>query len=277
MLVDKMHGIKANAAATERRSPLRSVTTASEGFDSTAVCVLAREIGIRKAITIIGREDGRGIGRQLGLKVVARHRAWSGWLRQSVSQEFYAMPVGHNRALGLFEQDLTDAVLFGGHSGDGIWSLEDYYQNLDLLYPAMNTVGALPLLEFRLRVGLVLVPVPAIGIWHWPAVTALSHSAAMRAFREPPGSPMGSRPIPRRIGLEAGLDAEAFGRRKIAGGIAPPETFLWRGRRDFARFLRGIPDPTATDFDREEFPAFHGSPYRWTMHWAHRDLSERYR
>lgn len=164
MLVDKMRGIKANAAATERRSPLRSVTTASEGFDSTAVCVLAREIGIRKAITIIGREDGRGIGRQLGLKVVARHRAWSGWLLRSVSQEFYAMPVGHNRALGLFEQDLTDAVLFGGHSGDGIWSLEDYYQNLDLLYPAMNTVGALPLLEFRLRMGLVLVQVPAIGL-----------------------------------------------------------------------------------------------------------------
>jgi hypothetical protein len=80
------------------------------------------------------------------------------------------------------------------------------------------------MLEFRLRVGFIHLPVPCLGATRQPALTLLSNSPEMM-----PWSIGGNydRPLPRRIGESAGIPRNCFGQLKKAVGQpfnAAPET-----------------------------------------------------
>lgn len=278
-LTDTMRRLIANAESPLRKTKVHSVTSLSTGFDSVASSALAVECGVNKGFTILGREDARSIAKKLGLKLRSKHRALTCLFSRAKTQEFHVLPIGHNRPLGLFESTLTDSILFTGSGGDYNWSLSPGFKGDFLVRSAVQTaLEGNSNSEFRLRVGCFFVAVPAIGQWHWPLTNEISNSAEMRSFRDACSDKTNySRPIPRRMGLEAGIERKDFGKRKVAGSIVVPSLFLGRSYFSYSRFLRGIEDVEKSAKTRINSYAFHSSKYRWAIHWAHEALKDRYK
>ena len=274
-LTTSLDRILQNACDPSRIAPLHPVVPISEGFDSPAVAALAKELGVKDSYTIVGREDARQVGKRLGLKVRWRHRAWALLLKTRTNLEFFAMPGGLNRTQALFESNHRDAFLLTGHGGDRIWCVEPHYKE-GLSIPALQSFGGLSSLEYRLRVGYQTLGIPFIGIWHHSIVHQITQAPEMAPWLEPNKAIKESRPIARRLGVEAGVPASMFGQKKVAGSIVFPTTFKGLWHLSFKRYLKRIPAPTATQLEPGEFPLFHGSPYRWAMHWAHKKLKGRY-
>lgn len=93
-----------------------------------------------------------------------------------------------------------------------------------------NTLG---FCEYRLREGVVHLPVPFFGARRAAELLELSHSSEMSPWV------LGGaydRPIPRRIAEEAGVPREAFGQRKSATQF--DESFRWPRRPELQRSYR---------------------------------------
>ncbi len=278
-LADTMRRLIANAESPLRKTKVHSVTSLSTGFDSVAVSALAVECGVNKGFTILGREDARSIAKKLGLKLRSKHRALTCLFSRAKTQEFHLLPIGHNRPSGLFESTLTDGMLFTGGAGDYNWSLSPGFKGDFLVRSEIQTaLNGNSNSEFRLRVGCFFVAVPAIGQWHWPLTNEISNSAEMRLFRDVSSDKLNySRPIPRRIGMEAGIERKDFGKRKVAGSIMVPSLFLGRSYFSFYRFLRRIEDVNKSSYPKTNPAFFQTSKYRWAIHWAHEALKDRYK
>lgn len=92
--------------------------------------------------------------------------------------------------------------------------------------------------EVRLHIGYTQVPVPYIGARRRKELFVLANSDAMR-----PWSIGGTydRPIPRRIGEDAGVPRALFGQIKLATVVEFPPPYLPYGaplRRGFFKFIR---------------------------------------
>ena len=282
-LSESMKRILSNASSRHRKTALTVRTAVSEGFDSVAVSSLAAELGVKNGISVLGREDARAIGKKLGLKMTTRHRARC-WLYPTwKTQEFHALPIGQQRPLGLFESIQEDSILFSGHLGDSVWSMDPGFTGDSMIRKSFSSIlGGNSILEHRLRIGLFVIPIPGIGYWHWSTINEISTSPEMQKFmnRGDLDSIYGgkySRPIPRRIGLEAGLSWNDFGIKKIAGGIAVPDVFVGISEISFRRYLKGVDDIHKSTYPKELNPYFHKNRYRWGIHWAHEGLKDRYR
>lgn len=258
--------------ATQRPRPKRLATALSTGFDSVAISVLAAEAGVSQALTFTMREDARRIGAELGLSVLAKGHAEVAAIGSQI--EFFLLAFGKNRALGAFEAEHREAVLFSGHGGDDVWGMQTTFDGgRDLARPRDRVLVGNSYAEYRLRVGLVIVPTCLLGQWHWPSIAATSHLPDMDRFRDGDYS----RPIARRIGMEAGLRRSDFAQAKERGEITGPEQMNPQDAvayRDFiAHYVQGDLTRTALTFEVQH----HRSIYRWTPHWASTELADRYK
>lgn len=258
--------------ATQRPRPKRLATALSTGFDSVAVSVLAAELGVTRALTFTQKEDARSIGAKLGLDMEARGSEDIAAVGSQL--EFFALAFGKNRALSAFEEEHRNAVLFSGHGGDDVWGMVSTFQGgRDLARPRDRVVVGNSYAEYRLRLGLVIVPTCLIGQWHWQAIEAISHAEAMRPFRDDGYS----RPIARRLGMEAGLTRADFARAKEKGEITQPEEMHAIDESAYRAFLadyvQGDLHRTALTYEVQN----HRSEYRWTPHWVAHALAHRYR
>ena len=258
--------------ATQRPRPKRLATALSTGFDSVAISALATEAGIRQALTFTMREDARGIGAQLGLNVVAKGQAEVAAVGSQ--REFFLLAFGKNRALSAFEAEHREAVLFSGHGGDDVWGLQTTFDGgRDLARPRDRVVVGNSYAEYRMRIGLVIVPTCLLGQWHWPKIAAITHMPAMDRFRDGEYS----RPIARRVGMEAGLHRSDFAEAKERGEITQPEHMC---PKDEAAYLSFLSRHVQGDLTRTSLPyevQHHRSTYRWTPHWVSNALSDRYK
>lgn len=264
-----------NGTDPQRIAPMRPIAPVSEGFDSPAVAAIAKELGVTESLTILGREDARKVARALGLQLTFKHRARLLLAGKRSVLEFFAMPGGLNRTHVLFERKYVNALSITGHGGDAIWNLTSAYNDrMEIASP--RSVGGLSLLEFRLRVGFHTIALPNLGMWHWSTVAQISNSPEMQAWLEPGERACESRPIPRRMGMEAGVPAELFGQKKVAGSIVFPNTFWGPWRLSLARFIRRKMRGKTASTPSSGGTLFSGSPYRWAMHWAHEEMRGHY-
>jgi hypothetical protein len=204
---DAMEGalrrILANASATGRGAPYgEAIVAMSAGYDSAGVAVLASRAGCALGATI---DDGSGdsgepIGKELGLQM---HVAPLSTSRNSDDiATVMCMPGNrlHVPWLALRPHLRRRLVLTGWH-GDTNWSL-----NPASPYPeefaSWIGLGGLP--EARLWMDAAFVALPAIGDGDQHHLVGLSRSEAMSPFRSGNGY---DRPIPRRLAVEAGVDA----------------------------------------------------------------------
>ena len=262
----------ANAQHADRKTSLRVISTLSTGFDSPAVAALGSELEVKNAITILGRENALAIGKKMGLRVKGKHRSRLLLKRKETVAEFFAYPHGHTKTWAIFEREMTDTIRLTGVGGDSIWG-DDYAHGERMEFPHLPTTQGQTIAEHRLRVGFQTIAAPRIGIWHWKQTAAISKGAEMQPFADRGAD---SRPIARRMGVEAGLTARDFGQKKIAGAIAMPAVFKGTWHRSFEAFLAQYapaqeqPETLDTEFFMQN------SRYRWTLHWAHQLLANRY-
>ena len=223
-LRDTISRIADNGRSSFRRLRYELATTVSSGYDSAACAALARQSGCEMALTLArGRsgasDSGKAVAEALGLAVHEVDQATRGALDDASSPaEILASGMGgEDISLLAFERLLAGKILVTGFSGAAAW---ERTAALDESLVRGDISGS-SLVEFRLRVGFVHLPVPVIGALRQPDIARISRSDAMRSFS------MGGtydRPIPRRILEEAGVPRELFGQRKQAVSVLG---FLW--------------------------------------------------
>ena len=199
----------------------RLLTTISSGYDSPAVSVLAKHIGVNEAITIDdSRQGGPGstddsgaeIAERLGMRVSRISR--NDYQRYGLPAELVFNFAGSPDDLPFytFKDQLCGTVLFNGVHGDTIWNRV----TADRQWRHIGAAGA-SMQEFRLRAAFVQVPLPFFGCDAQRVISKISQSQEMEPWTLWNDY---DRPIPRRIVEEAGIPRELFGMQKMAVTVA---------------------------------------------------------
>jgi hypothetical protein len=219
-LSTNLHAIAENLAALDRRFPLRMLGTLSSGYDSTAVTVLAKAVGLDEVITfdkarLGGDDSGEAAARILGLRVYTVGRdAWR-------TTDYAEVPFiasyssGEDIVFKGAEAHLGGRVLMTGYHGDKLW--DKFTKKLSDQIVRGDPSG-LALTEYRLWVGFINCAIPFWSAKQILEINTLSKSEEMKRW-DVPGEY--SRPICRRIGEEAGIPRDLFGVRKRAVTVNP--------------------------------------------------------
>src|SRR5690606_29618138 len=152
-LKESMAAMAENMADAGRRFPYKMLTTASSGYDSSTVTVLAHEAGCDSVICVDhdrqGDDDsGEPLAGVLGMKVVAiKSHAWRG---AGLPEVAFLASDSHGGDVFFkgAEPALEGTVLFTGFHGDKMWDKhpKDVSENI-----VRGDQSGLSLAEYRLR------------------------------------------------------------------------------------------------------------------------------
>jgi hypothetical protein len=214
-LKGSMQGMAENMASPARRFPYRMLTTASSGYDSSTVTVLAHQAGCESVVCVDhdrqGDDDsGEPLARVLGMKVISIKS--HDWRKADLPEVAFLASDSHGGDVFFkgAEAALEGTVLFTGFHGDKMWDKhpKDVSENI-----VRGDQSGLSLAEYRLRAGFIHCPVPFWGVRQIRDMCAVSRSPELEPW-DVPGDY--SRPICRRIVEEAGVPRDMFGITKKA-------------------------------------------------------------
>jgi hypothetical protein len=233
-LRETLEQVAQNARHTGRMRKYQLCTSVSSGYDSVACAAIASHCGCKDAITFIratnGESDsGADVSAALGLNVKSYIPPQTISIDPNRSAEFFA--AGMNGDDAVYEPvrgELSGAILVTGFHGDKVW--DKSAKPNDKI--KRGDVSGSSLGEFRLREGFVHLPLPFVGATRHKQIVEISNSAALSSYSV--GGPY-DRPIPRRIGEEAGVPRHLFGQKKKAVHLQP---FSQMGRRAFPDHLQ---------------------------------------
>jgi hypothetical protein len=261
-----------NARDPARRQKVTVYSTQSTGYDSTAINAIVRDYGVDAVFTIQqGKgsdtfanhdaadqvdDDGAEIARLLDLNVIQVSRRefedripreclfWAGMHRN-----------GDMNFVGIHKHIRAPALLLTGTLGE-IWyptssahpeALDDELVRGDLSCHGLS--------EVRTDIGYVQCAIPYIGARRRKDIVNISDSDEMEPWRL---HSRYDRPIPRRIGEDAGVPRNVFGQRKSASVVdfPPPDIpFGQELRREYFEFLRT--NHISTELGISLFPLIH--------------------
>jgi hypothetical protein len=246
-LLGAAEALSDNISDRRRRAAVEALTTLSRGYDSVAAAVIAKHLGCRNAVTICrssslwrGSDSGAEIAPNLGLRCATYPRTASHYpLEESVWAA-----AGRPGILNWTQFDFPEplCLFLTGCYGDKVWGRRRRE------YPdpfAGTSLADLGLTEFRLFRGLFHSPIPFWGMRHLAQIQEISFSEEMKAWSLRNNY---DRPIPRRLGEEAGVPRRAFGMLKKNTSCEEP--FRWPYSPDaadrFTTYLRqrGVCAPT---------------------------------
>jgi hypothetical protein len=219
--------IEGNYTSSARRFAIAPYTAMSTGYDSPAVSVLARDIGVRTCFTSrrstsgipvwlsaqAAIDDAKPIADRLGIDTIYLDPRRS----QISDDELYFLAtttappeIIFHSMVKYFSKHCEVAMLFTGYHGDKVWDVHaaGKYLTDDLI---RGDTSGLNLGEIRLLGGFIHVALPFMFAKSMGSIAAISQSEEMSSWR------IGTaydRPIPRRIVEEAGVPRELFGVRK---------------------------------------------------------------
>ncbi len=214
-----------NMTDSDRRVTVRSVATISRGYDSPAVCAVARAAGLRVCYTssrsnslvppflssAATDDDGGILARALGLEAKAMMASRGdelAFLAGSDEPEF---------VFGSLAKEIEEAgvptTVFTGYHGDMLWRVDAYEDEVRAPAIIRHDVSGLNLCEVRLKAGFFNVPLTFLFARSQASIGRISRSDEMRPWRSWSDY---DRPIPRRLLVEAGVDGALFGQRKKA-------------------------------------------------------------
>lgn len=224
LLRTAVRSLGANMADARRRMRVEPIATISRGYDSPAVCALARDLGLRTCYTarrsnsmipaVVSRaatdDDGTCVARALGLDARV--------LRRTIENELHFLAGSDEPELvfgGLAAEigrSGTVAAVFTGYHGDMVWRA-DAFDDDRAPEVIRHDISGLNLGEIRLEAGFFNVPLTFLHVRSLASIGRISRSPDMfpwRTWNEY------DRPIPRRLLMEAGVDGRLFGQRKKA-------------------------------------------------------------
>lgn len=229
-----------NLRSDHRANQWSWLGTISGGYDSAASAVMAREAGLRRVMTLTESrpgipDSGEHIAAALGLDCRVIERL--AWQQQTHLEPLFIAADGQGKEI-LFA-GASDAsknrVLVTGVAGDSAWGSNDVARNGDL---ARSNHSGLSLTEYRLHAGFLHLPVPFMGLRQHADLTRLSQAPELAAWDV---GGRYSRPIPRRVVEESGVDRNTFGRRKTGASVRfmiGEDPWSRVGRMEFASWLR---------------------------------------
>ncbi|HET7607831.1 MAG TPA: hypothetical protein VFL84_04080, partial [Gammaproteobacteria bacterium] len=209
-----------NAADPSRRAPLDLYGTLSNGYDSTAVTTIVRELGVSEFFTYVGswaassagqaKHETAPISAALQVKTVPLRAPREPDIEDELLLRA-AIPLAVQVPLlamaRYVEQHSDVAAVFTGFHGDIIWDLnvpEEFVSQAII----RHDMSGLDLSELRLKSGFFNVAVPFFFAASIEDVVAVSRSGEMEPWRV---NKRYDRPISRRIVETAGVPREAFG------------------------------------------------------------------
>ena len=132
-LLETMEAIGRNASDPTRLRQYEWLSTLSLGYDSPACTILARQLGVTRAVNFVGgrhghEEDSSDIARMLGIELIQHDRdeylPWSTFPRPSFShQETEAMTLSMLRCPLNWRRHSSSAETLGTHFGPCIRSM----------------------------------------------------------------------------------------------------------------------------------------------------------
>jgi hypothetical protein len=138
------------------------------------------------------------------------------------------------------EPQLEGKIVVTGFFGDKVWGFQHPVMPA-LAFPQAPVLEELSLLEYRLRVGFVALPVPQIAMEHVVRIRQIARAPEMQNWSL---GGVYDRPVPRRIVEEAGVQREFVGTRKIAAGFCyprQPNGMSERSRQEFLYYVQQLP------------------------------------
>ncbi len=259
-----MLAMAGNMASPGRRFPYRLLTTASSGYDSSTVTVLARQAGCEDVVCVdhdrVGDDDsGEPLARLLGMNVITVKR--QAWRDGDLPEVSFLASDSHGGDVFFkgAEPVLGGRVLMTGFHGDKMWDKHPKDVSDEIV---RGDQSGLSLAEYRLKAGFLHCPVPFWGVRQIRDVAAISRSPELEPW-DVPGDY--SRPVCRRIVEDAGVPRDVFGTKKKATWvqfIASREFMCESSVRDYMDWLRAnrtdwlrrgrIPPFASMDIDRFE-------------------------
>ncbi len=210
-----MRDLAENGASPLRAHPYQLLSTASSGYDSPTVTVLAKEAGAREVLCFDqarrGMDDsGEPLARVLGMTPVIFER--HAWMSSPLPEPAFMAADAHGGDVFFrgAEPLLKGKILLTGYHGDKIWDLHTTKTSPDIV---RGDQSGLSVTEYRLTIGMLHAPVSFWGVRQIADVCAISHSDEMKPWDV--GHDY-SRPICRRIVESAGVPREMFGIEKKA-------------------------------------------------------------
>ena len=222
-----------NARDASRKQRLRIFSTQSRGYDTTAINGIAARHGLDGIFTIhTGKgggstasnpdehevdDDGTEIALALGVDRII------GLERRAFAREFNDELYFHASIHECQDANLKQvadhisapALLLTGILGELWYTFTAWYsEHQDLISPELEKVdlGGHGLTEVRLRAGYIQAALPFIGARRRADICAITESHELDPWR------LGTsydRPIPRRLGEEAGVERASFGQVKV--------------------------------------------------------------
>ena len=223
LLLAGLRDVFENAQAAGRRTTYRPLAGISRGYDSCATAALSAQAGCRDAFTLVGyrrscpqEDSGTENARRLGMNCT-EYDHWQ-YLKMDGRVEAECALFANSMApMGSLESDLPGRLVVTGHSGDNIWDPDLARCCHHMSMPWSRFPSGVGQIEFRLRVGFLMLSAATIGARRNADIFHITHSEEMRPWT------LGGaydRPIPRRLAEEAGVPREAFGQAKAHSGHA---------------------------------------------------------
>ena len=223
MLQGVLGTVLENAGSPGRRHRrYEGLATVSSGYDSNALAVLLKKLGVREAITFYDKipcdDSGDEIARLLGLTVYTYGRTDFQTTPDVDEAEFLSWPdQTSDIVIAPCEWHLVGKVLVMGRYGDAVFG--DNHSRMPGGFHLTGSHGrGSGLIEFRLRTGFLLFNPFYAGGMHLSAIHGIASSAEMKPWRV--GGDY-DRPIARRIIEEAGVLARKFRRNQSRFRVLP--------------------------------------------------------
>ena len=214
--------LKENANSKMRNVHYGVVSTISKGYDAAACAALGKEIGCNMVVSFnapkkYADDCGEDIAQQLGYTNIIKKNANEYLNRKDfLEAEFLASgEVGPGIVFSAFEEHFEGRLVLEGLRGDKFWDKNACDVNRELKFKNQKFTSS-AMLENRLRVGYIRVPIPFYGAANWPSIHEISNSEEMNSWSLKNNY---DRPIPRRILEEKGVDRELFGMKKKGAGF----------------------------------------------------------
>ena len=216
-MVSLLGQLRENMDDPIRHNSLSLLSTVSSGYDSTAITVLAREVGLGETLSFKQsrdglHDDGAKVSRMLGLKPTSIDS--NAWRKQSLAEvPFIASDAkGEDVYFTGAASVLRARVLLTGYGGSAMWGRTEGLGNR----LRRTDQSGLSHTEHRLWAGYLHAPIGQLMFDQADDLRALTNSSEMQKWDIEGGY---SKPICRRIVEEAGIAREQFAQKKQAASI----------------------------------------------------------
>ena len=240
-LFDTAESIGENMRDSARRHPIKSLTSLSSGYDSSATAVVAQHAGCNQAVTFRdsasfwrGSDSGAPVAEALGMTCKEYSREANDYSSEESVWAATAWPGTLNWTS--FDYPNPLCLFFTGCHGEKMW---DRIQHDDADPFVRRDVSSLGFCEFRLLRGVWQCVVPFWGIRRSHQMRDISNSKDLSFWAT--GKDY-DKPIARRLVEESGVPRKAFGQLKRNAVLV--SSFFWpyssNARIRFRRYLKSI-------------------------------------